>query len=211
MANDTTPVSIATDDGVTLSGERLPAADAVAAAVICHPHPLYGGNMYNNVVSELFHALGRAGVDCLRFDFRGVGASGGSHGEGEAERTDVVAAIGAQAEAVPDRPIILAGYSFGADVALTVAHDRLAAWLVVAPPLRLFDLDRMVAGPDGREVLILSGTADEFRPADQATETTAAWTNTTVTPIQGTNHFFATGLDEVATAARELVGRLTAP
>ena len=213
MVIDTEPVAFTTEDGLELSGELSSVADPRALAVICHPHPLYGGNMYNNVVSELFHSLSGAGVRCLRFDFRGVGRSEGDHGGGETERRDVEAAIGAVAAGHPESaetPVLLAGYSFGADVSLTVDHPGLAAWLVVAPPLRLFPAERFSAGADARPKLLVSGTEDDFRPASSAAEFTAEWAATTVVPVEGTDHFFSTGLTEVGAAGRDLVERLAA-
>src|SRR5205085_11735735 len=108
------------------------------------------GNMHNNVVDALVRTLGGAGVAALRFDFRGVGRSGGEHGEGETERLDVVAAIEAVVPFVGDGPLLLAGYSFGAAVALSVADPRLAAWFAVAPPLAVAGRHALIAGTDHR-------------------------------------------------------------
>src|SRR5262249_14596077 len=70
-----------------------PAQPPTIGAVVCHPHPLYGGEMHNNVVSALVAAFQQQGIATLRFNFRGVGRSGGSHGEGVAELEDVKAAV----------------------------------------------------------------------------------------------------------------------
>src|SRR5574341_1683819 len=90
------------DGQVVLEAElAAPALDARAAMVLCHPHPLYGGSMRSIVISELFRALPARGVACLRFNFRGVEGSSGTHDEGRAERADALAAIDALAGAVP--------------------------------------------------------------------------------------------------------------
>src|SRR5205085_9349154 len=84
-----------TADGLALEAEWSVPDDARAAMVLCHPHAQYGGTMRSIVISALFDALPRAGVACLRFNFRGVGTSGGTHDHGDAERLDVAAAVAA--------------------------------------------------------------------------------------------------------------------
>lgn len=201
-------VSIRTADDLQLRAELSDHHDPVATAVICHPHPLYGGNMYNNVVSALFDHLSAADVACIRFDFRGGGGSEGRHGDGRDEPFDVLAAVDEMAGRWPDRPLLLAGYSFGADVSLAVADERIGGWLAVAPPLRIVPVEDMAAGPDPRPKLIASGSDDDFRPPDQAAEATAGWTNVEIRAVEGANHFFMVGLDVVCDAASDLLRRL---
>ena len=134
---DSEPVTFTTADGCTLVGDlTIPSGVVHAAAVVCHPHPLYGGDRRNSVVDALFRALPEAGMAAVRFDFRGVGQSTGVHGEGAAEAADVAAAIdllsGRCGTAVP---MYLTGYSFGAAVALGVLDARVAGWVGVAAPL----------------------------------------------------------------------------
>jgi alpha/beta superfamily hydrolase len=101
-------------------------------------------------------------------------------------------------------PLFACGYSFGADVALTCTHPAIAAWIVVAPPLRLFDDDRYVAALDARPKHIISGVHDQFASPDVARSATAGWRNVQVHPIEMADHFFA------GTTARitQLVGEL---
>jgi alpha/beta superfamily hydrolase len=109
-------------------------------AVVCHPHPLYGGTMDNKVVTTVARALHETGIPTLRFNFRGVGASAGAfdHGVGETADADAVAAWGA--ERWPGRTLVIAGFSFGAYVALRLAQQRVLRYLItVAPALELFD------------------------------------------------------------------------
>jgi uncharacterized protein len=108
-----------------------------AGAGVCHPHPLYGGDMHNNVVVAVCNALAAAGIAALRFNFRGVGRSGGTHGGGHHKREDAVAALEFLAcqPAVDERSLCLAGYSFGAIVALSTHYPSLAALAAVSPPL----------------------------------------------------------------------------
>jgi alpha/beta superfamily hydrolase len=109
------------------------------AVVVCHPHPLYGGNMSSNVVFGICQALAERAIAALRFNFRGVGKSGGEFGEGIAEQEDVKAALDFALENKninPDR-IGLAGYSFGGGGALPVAFkdERVKMLALVSPAL----------------------------------------------------------------------------
>ena len=114
---------------------REPAAP-IAAAVVCHPHPLGGGTMNNNVVYRTAKVLVEAGIAALRFNFRGVGASSGSHADGLGEEDDVRAALATLRARHPALPLWVAGFSFGARVGLAVgAEDPQAASLdLLLPP-----------------------------------------------------------------------------
>lgn len=202
-------ITITVDENVAIEAEVSAVPQPTMTAVICHPHPLYGGNMYNNVVGALFDALRAAGVSALRFNFRGVGGSTGAHGDGVGERADIEAAVANMAGRHPDLPLLLCGYSFGADVALAVTDPAISGWFVVAPPLRVIPVADMAAGQDARPKHIASGTADDFRPADEVPAATEGWANVAVTPITGANHFFTTGMDQVTTAALAAAATLT--
>lgn len=138
-------------------------------AVICHPHPLYGGNMYNNVTSALKKGLVARGVVALRFNFRGTGRSEGSYGKGIDERQDVQAALdylGELDQVDPER-LVLAGYSFGCWVALKAAqHDPRPKRLIgISPPLDAYDFDFLIA--EARPKLLLAGDRDFVCPASK--------------------------------------------
>ena len=94
-------------DGVSLEAEYVIPESANAIAVLSHPHPLYGGDMHNNVVHALFEALPKASVATFRYNFRGVQNSGGSHGEGKLEILDCQAAFSHAAGLVPSVPCLL--------------------------------------------------------------------------------------------------------
>jgi len=147
--------------------------------------------MRSLVTSELFRSLPDAGLVVMRFNFRGVEGSGGEHTGGAEEHLDVEAAVGAVAGLVPDLPLVLSGWSFGADVALTVVDPRLAAWFLVAPPLRVVPLDEMGAARDARPKRLAIGERDPFRPPASAAELTASWVNTEIVTVAGADHFFA--------------------
>jgi uncharacterized protein len=190
---DTEPLSFEAADGVRLSADlRLPATPAQAVVVACHPHPLYGGDRHNVVPATLSSALVTRGYAVLRFDFRGAGDSAGWHGAGVAERLDLSAAVDAAVTAVPDVPLVIAGYSFGADVSLSVDHPAIAGWCAIAPPLAIFDDPAAyVAGADPRPKVIASPAHDQFCPPALAAERTAAWTATQVVAIPMADHFLA--------------------
>src|ERR1700704_4869257 len=88
------------------------------AAVVCHPHPLFGGTMHNKVVYQTAKTLHRFGLPVLRFNFRGVGLSDGAYDKGRGEVEDVAAALDFLTGKYPDVPLLLAGFSFGSWVGL---------------------------------------------------------------------------------------------
>ena len=156
-------ISLLTADGHTLAGDLWVPAGAGAAAVVCHPHPAYGGDRRNVVVDSLFRTLAGAGVAALRFDFRRTERT--APREGVDERADVVAAVHRLATEVDlDVPLYLVGYSFGADVALAVGDDRHAGWALVAPPFR-FSGPACPATGDDRPAAGRGGRARPVRPA----------------------------------------------
>jgi len=194
-----TRLAVATADGLDLRAELAVPGGATprAGVVVCHPHPLHGGSMYNNVVEALFDGLPPRGAAVLRFNFRGTSGSEGRHDHGQGERLDVVAALDELAGRWPGVPLLLAGYSFGADVSLAVDHPAVAGWLAVAPVLRVVDPAEMVALSDPRPVWLASAEEDQFRPYANLVPMVAGAVNTTVTPVPGADHFFMVGLDRV--------------
>ena len=162
MATET-PIRFFADD-VELDGRLTVVDGAARGCVVCHPHPLYGGDMNSSVVVAVTRALVAAGISTLRFDFRGVGASSGSHGGGAAEVEDARAAVAALAAATGNPAVDIAGYSFGSVVALQLASSRkTAAVVAIAPPLAMFD----AAFVWEMEVplLLLAGDRDAYCPA----------------------------------------------
>lgn len=175
-------------DAVELDAELLVPDGATVGVVLCHPHPQYGGDMRSLVVSELFGTLPAAGCAVLRFDFRGVGTSTGSYDGGDGERLDVLAAVHALRDRVPV-PLVAAGWSFGADMALSVRDPLVDAWVGIAPPLR-FGHDLAVTGADPRPKLLLLAEHDELRDPAEVIAATDGWQACTVETIGGASHFF---------------------
>jgi alpha/beta superfamily hydrolase len=106
------------------------------AAVVCHPHPQFGGDMHNSVVTAVCQALVGAGIAALRFNFRGVGGSQGGFADGVGERDDVLAALAylRGLEGVDSAKVGLVGYSFGAAVSLLAADEQVEALAAISPP-----------------------------------------------------------------------------
>jgi len=201
-----------TADGLTLEAE-LAVADKEprAVAVLCHPHPQAGGTMRSIVIGALFEALPPVGVTCLRFNFRGVGESDGVHDEGRGEQLDVIAAIDRVDTAVDSSlPLLLAGWSFGADLALATVVDRIAAWLAIAPPLRMVP-DFSVVANDPRPKLVVLGENDTVIDTRAVDATTRAWTNTSVETVGGASHFFMGRTDPLVALAVAQIDDLTHP
>jgi alpha/beta superfamily hydrolase len=107
------------------------------AVIVCHPHPLYGGNMSSNIIFNICQALAESSIAALRFNFRGVGKSQGDFGGGTTEREDVKAALDfvLATENIDHERIGLAGYSFGGGVAAAVAvrEERVKGLALVSP------------------------------------------------------------------------------
>jgi alpha/beta superfamily hydrolase len=138
------------------------------AVVVCHPHPLFGGDMHNSVVTAVCHALVESGIAALRFNFRGVGRSQGAFGDGVGEREDAVAALAYlhRREGVDSAKVGLAGYSFGAAVALMAADEQVAALAAISPPTFGHDMaPPAVACP----ALLITGDRDDVAPPAQVT------------------------------------------
>ena len=154
------------------------ADDEWATAVVLHPHPDMGGDRHNHVVEAFFRALPSAGVTAARFDF--------SSSDPTVARGEVLDVL-AQA----DGRLFVVGYSFGADIATTVGDARIAAWVLVAPPLRLVDPAAMVVGHDPRPKLVLPAERDQFSSPDHARAVTADWAATTIQVLGGADHFLA--------------------
>ena len=195
----TRPVDLKTTDGAELPGDLAVPNPCRAAAVVCHPHPQFGGDRFNHVVGALFAALPAAGVAALRFDFRK------EYGDGAAEVLDVRAAIDVLADEVPGVPVLATGYSFGAVVTLVLDDDRLAGKVLVAPPL----------GTSGRsapgvKTLVLSPAHDQFCPPSMAEPTVSAWPEAELRIVEMADHFLVgrTGavVDETVAWIDDLIG-----
>ena len=178
---------------------------ARGVAVICHPHPQFGGTMTNKVVQTLARALVQLGWRSVRFNFRGIGASQGGWDDGVGEIDDAMAVIDAQRNR--DAPLLLAGFSFGAYVAsqaaLRLPDGAKAAQLVLVGPST--EKQAMPAVPP--ETVVVHGEVDDVVPLSA----TLAWARPQSLPVivlPGVGHFFHGQLGLLKTViVRELLAR----
>jgi alpha/beta superfamily hydrolase len=178
------------------------------AALVCHPHPLYGGTMHNKVVHRLARGLRSAGAVALRFNFRGVARSEGRHGNFLGEIEDARAALAWLRERYPELPFALAGFSFGARAIVHLGcSGETPLWLMAAGfPTRYGDEEILAACRIPR--FFIQSTHDQYGPRAELEALVArlpepkrlAW-------IEARDHFFAGGLD----ALEEAVRRMAAP
>ncbi|MBL8307668.1 MAG: alpha/beta fold hydrolase [Rubrivivax sp.] len=156
-------------------------------ALVCHPHPLHGGTMDNKVVQTLARAFVQLGYTAVRFNFRGVGASGGAWDEGRGEVDDALAVVAAQRAS--GQPLVVAGFSFGGYVASQVAArlpegEKPARVVLVAPAVRNFEV-----APVSADALVVHGEADDVVPL-AALFDWARPQSLPVTVLPGAGHFF---------------------
>ena len=176
-------------DSIVLEG-LLQKNSAAHGVVITHPHPLYGGNMHNNVVVAISQAYQKLDYTTLRFNFRGVGGSQGSYGDGIGEQEDVSAAVAFLADLGMNQ-IDLAGYSFGAWVngCLGCATAGIANMVMVAPPVAFIEFDPI--GTIDCLKLIVTGSRDDIAPPAMIRQTYQKWnTEAHFEVINGADHFY---------------------
>lgn len=172
--------------------------------IITHPHPLYGGAMDNVVVDALAAAFKNKGYSTLRFNFRGVGNSTGSHDNGVGERDDVLAAIGFFIDS-GIHEIVLAGYSYGAYVIASLKElPQQVDWqLHVAPPVAFMDYSQVSAIPKLHSVI--AGEYDDIAPPGQIQQLLPLWNKEAkLTVLPGCDHFFSSGLDALSETVSDL-------
>ncbi len=177
-------------------------ADAVrGVCVVCHPHPLYGGAMSNKVVYALATTAQRHGFAALRFNFRGVEGSEGTHDLGRGETDDTVQLAQTLLEQRPGLPLLLAGFSFGSFVALKAAARLKPALLaLVAPPFKYFESEPRPAHP-GCPWLVLHSTDDEVVEYESTRTGLMRYSpQPELVTLQGAGHFFHGKLREIQTA-----------
>lgn len=193
-------IRLPVDDTVTLAVDVVSPPEPVGTFVVCHPHPLYGGSRHDMVVAAMVDGAVAAGWQAVRFDFRGAGDSTGQHGGGEAERADVGAVLD---HVSPVERLVLGGYSFGADVALSIDDERLERWICSAPVLHVFD--GFAAATDDRPKHLIAGAHDQFRSAAALREATASWPSADVTEMATADHFFGGSHAKIATSVEEIL------
>ncbi len=183
-------LTIRVPDGPALEARLAPLANPKGGFVVCHPHPLYGGDLDNPVVIRAAEVAQAAGYATLRFNFRGAGTSEGVHDKGRGEQEDVRAAMAALATHLPAGSRVgVMGYSFGAAMAARATRPSVleAPLGLIAPPLGIYDFDFLQTSP-GR-LLLVAGTADAYCPVE-ALHRLAAITSAEERIVEGADHFF---------------------
>ena len=168
------------------------------AAVLCHPHPLFGGTMHNKVVYQAAKSLDALGIPVLRFNFRGAGLSAGTHDRGAGEAGDVQAALDFLATEVPHLPVLLGGFSFGSWVGLRVgcADERVHELIGLGIPVNSTDFAFLETC--NKPKLVVQGINDEHGAREKVQQTVAhAAGETRLVFVQDADHFFAGQLDEL--------------
>jgi len=197
---ETHPIAISsgenTLEGLAYLPDQVPAP---AAVVVCHPHPLYGGDMYNHVVVTLCQILAARGLAALSFNFRSAGGGDASKQMG-GERDDVLAALAA-ASTLPiahDAPMGLAGYSFGALMAAEVANaGGVAALALISPPAARPNAPELISA--GIPTLIVCGSEDPVATSSELDSLTRdVGEGCELLVLRGEDHFWASGFQAAA-------------
>jgi hypothetical protein len=182
-----------------------PEGEPVAAVVFCHAHPLHGGMMHFKVVFRAAKALQEQGLAVLRFNFRGVGRSEGSHDHGKGEQADASAALDELERRFPGLPLVLGGFSFGAAMALLVgaAQPRARALMALGFPFRLLS-DTAFLSRVQTPRLFVQGEHDEYggKGAIHALVDPLPEPKRLVV-VPGSDHFFAGQLDALHAAVSD--------
>ena len=175
------------------------------AVIVTHPHPLYGGDMSNNVVETVVQAYRQKGYTTFRFNFRGVGQSEGNYDEGIGEQEDVLAGL-SYLNGLGKSSIDLAGYSFGAWVnALGLkSFDHAKRMIMVSPPVNFIDFSFL--GYNARIQLVIAGSEDDIAPPGMIKGMLQAWNpEVHFNIIQGADHFYGGKTDEIKKIIRNFL------
>lgn len=173
-------------------------------AVICHPHPLYGGSLKNKVVHYIAKTLSDLGVHTVRFNFRGVGESAGHYDEGVGEVDDLMAVIEWSRNRLPGYDLVLAGFSFGAYIAMQAASKvELKQLITVAPAVNFFDVSS-IEQPDCPWLLI-QGDEDEIVPYEDVLQFASRFTRIEPVTLNKAGHFFHGRLNDLQAVIRQHV------
>jgi uncharacterized protein len=184
------------------------AQPVAGVALVLHPHPLGGGTMHNKVVFRAAGALNDAGFVTLRFNFRGVGQSTGTHDEGRGEQDDVRVALDYLDQNYPGVPITLCGFSFGSRVGIEIglADERVRNLISIGTPVRMYDFS-FLSGCR-KPILFVQGGRDEFgSPAElmQVIDQIPAETEMNLVVVPDADHFFTGHLDGLKQAIAEWI------
>lgn len=176
--------------------------DPAGVAVVCHPHPLGGGTIHNKVVFRAARGFEGANVATLRFNFRGVGLSGGKHDNGEGELDDVATAIEWVKKKHPGKKLFVGGFSFGAWVSSRLACEipEVDALFLIGTPVDKYDFGHLRHCE--KPILFLHGTEDEHGDVAKLEQLVAGIRNAETVIMTGADHFFTRQLEGVEETIR---------
>lgn len=186
---------------------KEPTGEPKGVALVCHPHPLGGGTMHNKVVFRAAAGLVDAGLTTLRFNFRGVGASTGTHNEIEGGLEDVTDALAYLSENYPDIPITLAGFSFGSRTGMQAAKDdrRVVRLISIGTPVDKYRDYEFLEGLT-KPILFIQGDKDEFGAIENVRNLVASVSETAdaeLVVFENSGHFFDDHLNELRKAVAD--------
>jgi uncharacterized protein len=187
---------------------REPDGPVTRAAIVCHPHPLYGGTMHNKVVFRIARSFQEAGFSVLRFNFRGTGLSDGEHDNGVGEQDDLRAALNFVAKKYPDAAVWVAGFSFGAAVLLRAitCDERVRAIIGAGVPFPKYDFT--TAPQCKKPKLFVQGELDEFGPPEELERLVDTFDEPKeLKIIPDADHFFDGHLTELQQAVSSFIAR----
>jgi len=184
---------------------KEPDEDPRGVAVVCHPHPVYGGTMHTKALYRASQGLLEAGLVVLRFNFRGVGVSTGSHDEGVGERDDLRDAMDWLEARYPLLPMVIGGFSFGSMVGLGVGVEdpRAVALLGLGLPVEKAEYDYSFLAGTEKPVLVVQGEDDEFGSGTAVADVLKPLgPQITLVRVAGADHYFSHRLDELKETVR---------
>jgi uncharacterized protein len=186
---------------------KEPRGEAKGVALVCHPHPLGGGTMHNKVVFRAAAGLVDAGLITLRFNFRGVGASSGTHNEIEGGKEDIRDALAYLKKNYPGRSITLAGFSFGTRTGMEVGFndDDVVRLISIGTPVDKYGDFQFLIGVR-KPILFVHGDRDEFGSIENVrklVDEVAKYTDAELVVFEGSGHFFDEHLNELREAVRD--------
>lgn len=179
----------------------IAAARPPLAAVVCHPHPLFGGTMHNKVIYQTAKTLDALGIPVLRFNFRCAGLSAGEHDHGRGEQGDVQAALDFLSREFPGVPVVLAGFSFGAWVGLRAGCEYPRVSHLIGLGIPVNDTDFSFLRRCDKPKLFVHGSEDEHGAIDKVRTLVASLPGENhLVVVEGADHFFAGKLDYFSAA-----------
>src|SRR5467141_1181430 len=171
------------------------------AAVVCHPHPLYGGTMHNKVVYQTAKSLDALGIPVLRFNFRGAGLSAGVHDRGRGEQGDVRAALDFLASEFTGVPLLVAGFSFGSWVGMRVGCEDPRVSHLIGLGIPLNSTDFSFLRQCNKPKLFVHGSNDEHGAIQKVRALIPPLPgNNHLVVVEGAEHFFTGKLDQLGRA-----------